>query len=181
MESLVRSAQEGNEDALYTLLKSIEKKLYKKAFYMVGNTEDAFDVTQEALLKIVRHLPAYRSEASFEQWAQRILINTAIDHLRQRRTEVDLEMVEHVMMSPKEHVEAQVIFRETARELVQAIASLPDLYRVPLMLRYQEELNYQEIAATLDLPVNTVKSHVFRARNMLKALIQHGHEGGEET
>lgn len=175
----MRSAQDGDEAALYTLLKHIEKKLYTKAFYMVGNAEDALDITQEALLKIVRHLSLYRQEASFEHWAQRILINTAIDHLRQKRTEVELSTVEHHLTSAQESVESQVLFRETVEELVQAISALPDLYRVPLILRYQEALSYEEIAATLDLPMNTVKSHVFRARTMLKKILRRREGGGD--
>lgn len=178
MESLVRSAQDGDEAALYTLLKRIEKKLYTKAFYMVGNAEDAFDITQEALLKIVRHLSLYRQESSFEHWAYRILINTAIDHLRQKRVDVDLATVEHHFTNAHESVESQVLFRETVQELIEAISALPDLYRVPLLLRYQEALSYEEIAATLDLPMNTVKSHVFRARTMLKKFLRHREERG---
>lgn len=82
---LVKQAQSGHQEALIQLLREIETPLYRTAYYMLGNEQDALDMTQEALIKIYRHIKQFKQQAQFKTWAQRIVTNLCIDLCRQRK------------------------------------------------------------------------------------------------
>ena len=140
---------------------------------------DAEEVTQTAFFKAWQGLPSFQGKAAFSSWLYRLTVNAAIDLLRQRKKhqgvlsldDPDLPVVPDRGPSPEELSEEH----ERRQLLWQAIESLPEPHRIPLLLREIEGLSYREIAQALDLEEGTVKSRLARARLLLrKLLLQRG-------
>lgn len=176
---LIRRARLGDEDALYELLKTVEKPLYRRAYYFLGHPEEALDATQEALLRVYLRLSEFRGESAFETWAVRIVTNVCLDRLRGRANRPkEAEAAWEGMRDASADVEAEVLAREAAATLSEALRRLPPHHRVPLLLRLWDGWSYEEIAEALAVPVGTVKSHVHRARLRLKEVLRPLWTGG---
>ncbi len=174
---LIRAAQSGDRDALISLLRQIETHVYRTAFYILGNEQDAMDAAQEALLRIYTKINSYEEKALFKTWVQRIVTNICIDKFRKTKATVSIE--EHNMVFTAErNVEEQVVSSDIAKDIREAIDKLPEHHRAVVVLRYLQEFSYNEIADSLGLPLNTVKSYLFRARQQLQSLLQEYQKGG---
>lgn len=174
---LVRAAQSGDRDSLITLLREIEPHVYKTAYYMLKNEQDALDVSQEALIRIYTKINSYEEKAQFKTWVQRIVTNMCIDKFRKVKPAVSVD--EHEMtFSSETNVEKEVISTYIAQDIQEAIEKLPEHHRTVVILRYVEDFSYNEISDTLDLPIHTVKSYLFRARKQLQNLLQEYQKGG---
>lgn len=174
---LIRKAQMGDRDALIALLRKIESHVYQTAFYILGNEHDAMDAAQESLLRIYTKIHSYKEQALFKTWVQRIVTNICIDKFRRKKPTVSIE--EHdLWFETEQNVEKEVLSSFTAKDIREAINKLPSQHRAVVVLRYMQDFSYKEIADTLDLPLNTVKSYLFRARNQLQTLLREYEEGG---
>lgn len=176
-EEIIRAAKRGDKEALIQLLREIENPLYRTAYYLLGNEQDALDVTQEALLRIYTNISNYREEAQFKTWAQRIVTNLCIDRFRKKKEIVSIDEHELTLRS-SQSVEEEILTGDLATNIQQAINQLPEHFKVVVVMRYIQDYSYNEISETLDLPLNTVKSHLFRARKLLQGLLQEYHGGG---
>lgn len=143
---------------------------------MVRNSEDVADLTQDTFIKAFRALNTFQFGYSFSAWIYRIASNNCIDFLRKKRfTTVSLNRT--VANSDDEYVieiedstyrpDLDVLSDERKAYLREAIDNLPENYRVIIKMRHEEELEYKEIAEKLDMPLGTVKAHLFRARKIL--------------
>ncbi|PTM59533.1 RNA polymerase sigma factor [Desmospora activa] len=167
----VRRAQAGDREAVVALLRELETPIYRTAYYTLGHEQDAMDAAQEALLRIYRKLNTFRGDADIRTWAQRIAVNTAIDAARRRKDVLSLQEDRINGGSP---VERSAIYTDVR----EAIRRLPEPQRSVVLLRHIQDFSYQEIADTLELPVNTVKSHLFRGRKKLMEWLSDYREGG---
>ncbi|NGQ94166.1 sigma-70 family RNA polymerase sigma factor [Brevibacillus sp. SYP-B805] len=174
---LVRRAQSGDHDAMVELLRSIEHSVYRSAYYILGNEQDALDASQEALIRIYRKIDTYQEKAKFSTWVQRIVSNVCMDKFRAKKETVSIEEHEMTLMD-RQNVEDEILASSMASDIQRAIAKLPHQYRMVVLLRYLQDLSYQEIADTLELPLNTVKSYLFRARQQLQELLHDYQKGG---
>lgn len=174
---MIKAAQAGDRDALITLLREIENHVYRTAYYIVGNEQDAMDAAQEALIRIYTKIGSYEEKAQFKTWVQRIVTNICIDRFRRLKPTVSIEEHDMVFRSEK-NVEDEVISTHIAKDIREAIERLPEHYRTVVVLRYLHDFSYNEIAETLNLPLNTVKSYLFRARQQLQTLLQDYQKGG---
>jgi RNA polymerase sigma factor (sigma-70 family) len=174
---LVRSAQAGDRDALITLLREIETHVYRTAYYILGNEQDAMDASQEALIRIYTKIGSYEEKALFKTWVQRIVTNICIDKFRKTKPTVSIDEHEMSFTSPKD-VEDEIMSGYMAKDIREAIDKLPDHHRSVVVLRYLQDFSYYEIAESLNLPLNTVKSYLFRARQQLQTLLQDYQKGG---
>ncbi|MCX8051465.1 MAG: sigma-70 family RNA polymerase sigma factor [Chlorobi bacterium] len=174
--AIVRAVLEGDTNAFALLDRKYRRKLYGLIRAIVGNDDDAEDLLQDTLLKAYRALGSFKVEYSFEKWLFKIASNTCIDYLRRLRfAHESLDLDETDDDAPKRQFadtsvlqpDEQMIKSERHEILSAAIASLPDKYRIVIELRHKEELDYTEIAERLDLPLGTVKAHLFRARQLL--------------
>lgn len=176
-QQLVKAAQNGDRDALITLLREIEHHVYRTAFYMLGNEQDAQDAAQEALIRIYTKIQSYEEKALFKTWVQRIVTNVCIDKFRKKKATVSIE--EHnLVFTAEQTVEDAILSADLAKEIETAIHKLPEHHRTVVVLRYLQDFSYNEIAESLDLPLNTVKSYLFRARQQLQTLLQDVQKGG---
>jgi len=174
---LIRAAKRGDKEAVVQLLREIENPLYRTAYYLLGNEQDALDATQEALIRIYTNIGNYREEAQFTTWAQRIITNLCIDRFRRKRDLISIEDQE-LVLSSSHSVEDEIIKNGMAKDIQEAINQLPDHFRTVVVMRYIQDFSYNEISTILDLPINTVKSHLFRARKLLQGLLHEYQEGG---
>jgi RNA polymerase sigma-70 factor (ECF subfamily) len=173
---LVRQALEGDRRAYDRLARKYREPLVRHVARLVRDRDDVDDLVQEALTKALTQLASYDPSYAFSTWLYRIATNHSIDHLRRRKLATysldqpirtkDGEMQAEVPDStwrPDRHVVA-----DQQRTLInEAIARLPEKYHRVIVMRHVEELAYEEIAEQLDLPLGTVKAHIFRARALL--------------
>lgn len=176
-QHLIKAAQSGDRDALITLLREIETDVYRTAYYILGNEQDAKDAAQEALIRIYTKINSYEEKALFKTWVQRIVTNICIDKFRRTKATVSIE--EHNMVfSSSTSVEDEMMSTFVAKDIQEAIDLLPEHHRTVVVLRYLQDFSYNEIADSLDLPLNTVKSYLYRARQQLQSLLQDYQKGG---
>lgn len=179
---LVRKALEGDQPAYARLRDKYWGSLNAMLYRMVRNREDADDLTQEAFIKAFRSLESFNFGYAFSTWLYRIASNNCIDYLRKKRLktvsmdepvttrkgEFERQYVDVNSPMPDGHITAS----ERSVILKKAIAELPEKYRLVIELRHVREMEYQDIAEELDLPLGTVKAHLFRARARLAKALQ---------
>jgi RNA polymerase sigma factor (sigma-70 family) len=175
--NVIRAAKNGDKDSIVKLLKSIENSVYKTAYYILGNEQDAMDASQEALIRVYTKIGTYQEKAKFNTWVQRIVTNVCIDKIRKKKETISIEQDE-VLLQDKQNVESEVEKAGEALEIRKAIGKLPAQHRSVVILRYLNDLSYNEIAEAMDLPLNTVKSYLFRARHQLQGLLKEYQRGG---
>lgn len=177
---LVKKAKGGDESAYKKLVNKYERALYFHILKMIKDREQVEDLVQETFVKAFDNLNTYSTNYAFSTWLYRIATNHTIDYLRKRKLKtlsIDEPMKtkdgEMEMQLPDESAGTdRTIIRKQRQKIVRnAIADLPEKYRKVIEMRHMEEKSYQEIADVLDLPLGTVKAHIFRARELLyKAL-----------
>lgn len=179
-EMYVKKALEGDQRAYQQLTEKYRRPLQFHVTKMVKETEQVEDLVQEAFIKAFKNLDSYSTSYAFSTWLYRITTNHTIDYLRKKKlktTSIDKPIKtregEMSFELPDEQAETDrsIIRKQRKKIITHAIENLPDKYRQVIEMRHIEELSYQEIAEQLDLPLGTVKAHIFRAREMLyKAL-----------
>ncbi len=183
---VVALAQRGRDAAYRELIRRYERPVFSLVFRMVRDRELAEDLSQDTFIKVLQHIDRYRPEFKFSSWLFKIANNVAIDHLRRRQLDtVSMDGSPHAVTA--EAVEAtsfdvsgggeSALDRLQAKELGSAIEAaisrLRPEYRACILLRHVEDRSYEEIAATLDLPLGTVKTYIHRARHELRGLLEH--------
>ena len=168
-ERLIALAAGGDTDAFENLARAYQNKIYALALRVLGDRQDAFDASQEALIRLYRTLSSFSGRSAFATWVYRITKNVCIDILRRRKAEVPLdEAAAEAWSTPREEDPAEQAVRSEQRRRMKAlIAALPRQQRQVVILRDVEGYAYQEIADILQLPLGTVKSRLKRARSTL--------------
>ncbi len=174
---LIERIRGGDADAYHELVADYRIRLYRKACSLIGNQDDAEDVLQEALVTAFRALDRFRGESGIYTWLYRIVVNKCRDHLRSRRSRRE-DAVDHVpplISDDRISVEKNLELSDDAAYLMGKINSLDRKYRQVLTLRYSDNLSYQEIAVLIRVNIGTVKSRLFKARELLKrAILRNG-------
>ncbi|MCL4465438.1 MAG: sigma-70 family RNA polymerase sigma factor [Chloroflexi bacterium] len=168
-EELVERAL-AEPEAFNQLVVRYQHRIYSLAYRMVGNGTDANDLAQDTFIRAFHHLDTFQQGRRFAPWLYRIAINLCLDYRQQRPVTVSLDDQE----LPQQELlpEARAIQREVQEKVHKAIMALPPKYRAVIALRHLQDLSYEEIAAALDLPINTVRTHLFRARDALRKVLQ---------
>lgn len=168
-DELVERVRLGDSAALDDLLRRHHPRLHAVCFRILGRRSDADDAAQNALVSIARNLNSFDGRSSFSTWAYRIAANAALDELRRRRRRPqplrDVERMHEHLADPRAERAGDALEN---RELVErALAALPEEYRVALVLRDVADLDYEQIATVLDVPIGTVRSRIARGRARL--------------
>lgn len=172
-DQLVKASQQGDQDAFALLVLRHQRRIFNLSLRLVHDYEEASEVTQEAFVAAWKGLPAFRGEARFSVWLYRIAYNCGMHQLEQRKREVALQeamQAEQIIRTrgPEKSLEEVVEQHEQQALLRVGLEQLPAHYRLILLLRDFQELTYQEMARKLALPMGTIKTHLFRARRLLK-------------
>lgn len=168
---LVAAAQRGDAAAMDQLLRRHHDRIRAVCRRIAGGSRDADDAAQEAMIRIVRSIDRFDGRAAFGTWAYRIATNTALDELRKRKRRPQLHVVADDDQRPPEPADpladrtVEAIGDRLAIE--EALADLPEEFKVPVVMRDVADLDYAEIAETLGIPVGTVKSRIARGRRQL--------------
>jgi RNA polymerase sigma-70 factor, ECF subfamily len=160
---LVLRAQSGEREAVDELVRLWHGRLWRMALAKLNDQDAAWDVAQDAWLKIIRGLPRLREPEAFGCWAMQIVSNTTCEWLRRQRT--------HANSIDRLSATAEQTKPITASIDSQLLSSLPEAQMQTLVLYYWEQMSVSEIAETIGVPVGTVKSRLYHARNALKLLL----------
>jgi RNA polymerase sigma-70 factor (ECF subfamily) len=164
--SLVASAVCGNAEAFGTLVERYERAVYHLCLRTLRDPEEAKDGAQEAFYKAFRSLRTFKPGAKFSTWIFSIAYHACCDRLARRKRFSDAELPERADPAPGPALLAER--RDEARELRAAIDALPQKYRTVITLYHLQGKQYEEIARVLDVPLGTVKTHLFRAKELLR-------------
>ena len=176
---LVRRAQAGETQAFAALVMEHQRFVYNLALRSLGDAQEAEDVAQEAFVRAWQALAHFRGQSRFQTWLYRIVVNLCLTRLPRLRRELAALSEPEVLDLPSESFadpETGVELAERQAFLHRQIEALPESYRLLVMLRFQQELSYEEIAGIVDLPLGTVKTGIFRARQRLREA-WHEYEG----
>jgi RNA polymerase sigma-70 factor, ECF subfamily len=175
---VVSQAKAGSSEAFEELVNRYERRIFRLAMRLTGNTEDAEDVLQETFLKAFEHLPEFREDSRFYTWLVRIAVNEGLMKLRKRRSDRsepledavddDGQAIPRDFRDWKPNPEQLTSQEELERILLGAAAQLPPSLRTVFMLRDVEELSTEETAQALNLTLGAVKARLFRARFQLR-------------
>jgi RNA polymerase sigma-70 factor, ECF subfamily len=175
-QELVLRVQRGDKTAYDHLVRKYQYKIIQMVNRFVKDPNEAQDVAQEAFIKAYRALGNFRGESAFYTWLYRIAVNTAKNYLvsrarRYSQFEIDAQEAEQLGSLPQlknlDTPEQQLLNDEIVEHIKSAIDKLPEEMRMAIMLREFEGLSYEEIALTMDCPVGTVRSRIFRAREAI--------------
>lgn len=175
-QQLVERVQQGDQRAFELLVKKYQHKIMSLISRYVKQPGDVPDVAQEAFIKAYRALPNFRGDSAFYTWLYRIAVNTAKNYLVSRGrkppgTDIDVQDAEFLddghglkdIASP----ESQMLSDEIKAVVLEAIDALPDDLKQAITLRELDGMGYEEIAVTMDCPIGTVRSRIFRAREAI--------------
>ena len=182
---IIASVIAGDTQSFELLVLEHQSKVYNLALKMVGNEQDALDISQDAFIKAFRSLGSFRGDSKFSVWLYRLTSNLCLDHLRakKRNNVVSLTMYSpeeeepEELEIPDERYSPEKLFdkKELQQNLSSALEELPPEQKEILLLREVSGLSYEEIAQSLGLEPGTVKSRIFRARkNLCKILLKSG-------
>lgn len=168
--ALVAAALGGDADAFTRLVERYERPVYHLALRTMRDPEEARDMTQESFLRAYRSLRSFRPNAKFSTWIFAIAYHACCDRLKRLRRHSDEAIPERADGAPgPEHV---VIAFDEAQRLRDAIDALPERYRTVVTLYHLQGRQYEEIARVLGLPMGTVKTHLFRAKEQLRRILE---------
>jgi len=173
--ALVVDIRNGDKKALATLIERHKKTAFRIALGLVGNKDDAYDISQEAFLRVYRSAATYDEKQPFQPWFYTIIANLSRTWLRRRSLRdnrmVELDDVSWLLVDDRTP-EAAVIKEETVSDLRQALKELSFEDREIIMLQHFRGMSYEEIAHLLSIPKGTVMSRLYYARKKLAGLMR---------
>jgi RNA polymerase sigma-70 factor (ECF subfamily) len=175
---LVAETLRGRSEAFGTLVERYDRAVYHLAFRTLHDREEAQDAAQEAFFKAFRSLRTFRPDAKFSTWIFSIAYHACCDRLARRKRYSNEELPDRADSSAGP--ELQAIADDEATRLHAAIAALPEKYRTVITLYHLQGAQYEEIAKVLQIPMGTVKTHLFRAKEQLRKLLNESAAGVAE-
>ena len=168
-QTLVADTLAGRTAAFGTLVERYDRAVYHLAYRTLRDQEEARDVAQEAFFKAYRSLRTFKPGAKFSTWLFAIAYHACCDRLSRRRRYSNEELPERA--DPSAGPESEAIASDEALRLRRAIAALPEKYRAVITLYHLQGRQYEEIAQVLGMPMGTVKTHLFRAKEQLRKIL----------
>jgi RNA polymerase sigma-70 factor (ECF subfamily) len=179
-DKLVARSKNGDKAAFEILVRKYSKYVYTTAFFMVRDSHEAEDISQEVFVKVYLAIGGFRGLSSFKTWLRKLTVNTCIDKLRLRSKTADRKVSldslvedgkEILLYEFNQNVEKFFQDKEAVKDILKIIVNLDESYRIPLILRDLQDYSYIEIAEILKKPVGTVKTNIHRARKIIKNLM----------
>ncbi|HYF82333.1 MAG TPA: RNA polymerase sigma factor [Clostridia bacterium] len=173
--SIIARCKKHDKAAFVELFKMYERYLFKLCYSYVQNQQDALDITQEVYIKVFKNISKFDEKMPFHPWFRAVTVNTCINFKRVCRydsvslnsKDEDDKSLEEVIPAQND-VENEVLDKELGRLIRENLEGLKPKHRMVLVLRYYEGLSYEEISVVLKEPLGTVKTDIYRARNILK-------------
>jgi RNA polymerase sigma-70 factor (ECF subfamily) len=171
--ALVAASKIGNQDAFAILVQRHQRRVFNLVFRTLQNYEEANEVTQDAFFSAWQGLPSFRGDARFSTWLYRIAYNCALKQLEQRKRDNAIQSaIQAEPLDNNDQIDAELEAHDRQAIVREHLLTLPAKYRVVLILRHLQEMTYEEMAEILTMPIGTIKTHLFRARNLLKQRLE---------
>ena len=180
-KEIIERVKGGDKKAYDLLVLKYQQRVINLISRFVKNHSDALDVSQETFIKAYRALPNFRGESAFYTWLYRIAVNTAKNHLTVQSRKItksdydvtDIEQIEGNMSLTEQTTPESLLAKDELQEtILKTIENLPEDLKSAIMLREIEGLSYEGIAEVMECPVGTVRSRIFRAREMIDSKIK---------
>lgn len=167
MKSLVKSAQEGDDQAFLELFQKYETYIYRMAFIYVKNEADALDVVQETAYRSFKSIKNLKKATYFKSWLIRIAINCSLDLLKKEKRTVTInqEEVDYFSQAEDENLPLELTLQEFIHEL-------DEQERLVVFLRFYDDFTFRQIADTLDIPLGSAKTILYRSIDKLRARLE---------
>ena len=167
--ALVNDCKRGDRRAMAQLVSQYERPVYNAAYRILGNADDAADITQTVFLKVFEHIGSYDPKFRFFSWIYRISINESLNQVKKRRNQEPLaESQASPWRGPEEHLES----KKLCDRVQGALMELNGEYRTVVVLKHMSGCSYQQISEILQIPEKTVKSRLYTARQLMKKSLQ---------
>lgn len=177
-QQLVQASKLGDQDAFSQLVLRYQRRIFNLVYRIVQHYEEASEITQDAFLAAWQGLPSFRGDARFATWLYRIAYNCALKQVEAHKRDKALQAVLQAEQAldglddRQRDADAGLAAREQQAVVQEQLSYLPAKYRIVLILHHLQEMTYEEMADMLKMPVGTIKTHLFRARNLLKERLQ---------
>jgi len=174
---LVARSKKGDKSAFEELVRRHSKYVYTTAFFMIRDSHEAEDISQEVFVKAYLAIPGFRGLSSFKTWIRKLTVNTCIDKIRIRSKSINKKVsldnmvdegTEVIFYETNQNIEKFFQDKETVKEVLRIIVNLEESYRIPIILRDLQDYSYIEIAEILNKPIGTIKTNIHRARKIIK-------------
>ncbi len=172
-ENVVKRAKAGDTQAFETIIEAFQDVVYTKAYYIMGNRDDALDIMQSVFLKVLLSIRRFRGGSLLSTWIYRITVNTCLRELKKRKRVPPLEV--DISLTPTD----RTIQSDDEDIAMKTLAKLPEPYRIILVLREMEDLSFKKIANKLKITPNLAKVRAFRAKKRFKQLMKEYMENGK--
>jgi RNA polymerase sigma-70 factor (ECF subfamily) len=174
-EGIIEACQRGDREAFRLLFEAYKDRVYSIALYFFsGDAESAKDISQEIFLKLFTKMTQFRNDAEFATWLYRMVANACLDEQRRRRRFVSFgDVFEETDLVERKSQEERYIRLEVADSVKAAIADLKPKLRMAILLKYFEDLSYEEMAAVLGCSIGTVASRLNRGHKILARKLRH--------
>jgi len=178
---LIKQALGGKQNAYERLMKKYAGYTRNLIFRMITNREDVEDLTQEAFIKAFNSLDKFDSQFAFSTWLFKIATNNCIDYIRKKKLKtysIDKEIstdeddMKFEIPDSEYLPDKEIIDKQRKKILANAIERLPARYKTVILMRHRDDMEYEEIAKKLKLPIGTVKAHIFRGRELLNKYLK---------
>ncbi len=178
---LIKQALGGKQYAYERLVKKYSGYTRNLIFRMITNREDVEDLTQEAFIKAFNSLDKFDSQFAFSTWLYKIATNNCIDYIRKRKLNTysidkdistDDDDMKFEIPDSNYLPDKDIIDDERKKIIAKAIDKLPLRYKKVILMRHKDDMEYEEIAKKLKLPIGTVKAHIFRGRELLNKYLK---------
>lgn len=174
---LVTASKNGDQDAFAQLVQRYQRRVFNLVYRMLQQYDEANEITQETFLAAWQGLPGFRGDARFSTWLHRIAYNCCLKQLEQRKRDKALQVAlqaEQALEGSNRDKRADTELDAHDRQALirEHLSHLPAKYRIVLILRHLQDMTYEEMAEILTMPIGTIKTHLFRARNLLKERLQ---------
>ena len=172
--ALVKSFQDGNEASFNELVRRYQEKVYRIANRFVNDHDQTDDIVQEVFIKVYKALPGFRGESGFYTWLYRITVNVSLSTTRKQRIKDFLRIDEFFQYPDEENTQPDVQYEheEQMKLIADAIQSLPEKQKTVFVLRYYEELSYEDISKILKTSVGGLKANYFHAVKKIGAYVK---------
>ena len=178
-KELIERVKNGDTEAYYDLVSDFRIRLFRKACSLLGNADDAEDVVQDSLITAFNNLAKFRGESGIYTWIYRIVVNKCRDNIRNKivKKEDSMEYSTPILSDDRVSIEKNLELSEDSSYLIDKINQMDKKYREVVILKYYDNMSYQEIAEVVHTNVGTIKSRLFKARELLKGAIVNNGKG----
>ncbi|MFJ7971839.1 RNA polymerase sigma factor [Psychrobacillus sp. NPDC096389] len=172
----IQEVLSGNKQAYAHIINKYKNRLYATILRMTRNPQNAQDLVQEAFIKVYQQLNKYDQKGSFSSWIYRVAINHCMDEFRKKSYKMKQVEINEEKIVNTNHPEVVFLKKEKSRQLEKLIAILPEDERMIILLRYVNELSYNEISELIEIPLSDVRNKLHRAKKKMRDTVKR--EGG---